>query len=103
MHNRLQHDVPPGRGPQPARSLPRGGAFVGSLGSGIIALALAGCYERVVDASGPNAGSANVQPSERSNTWLDRAVFPEKGKEESAFGSTTAERQRAYLRNNKAN
>lgn len=69
-----------------------------------LALAVAtmgGCYERVVDASGPNAGSANIQPSERSDTWLDRAVFPDKGKEESAFGSSTAERQRAYMRQNR--
>jgi hypothetical protein len=66
-------------------------------------MSLTGCYERVVEASGPNAGRANVQPSARSDTWLDRAVFPEKGREESAFGSTTAERQRAYLRQNKGN
>lgn len=85
----------PSRGLQPARAF----ALLGAVAS----LALAGCYERVVDASGPNAGNANVQPSERSDTWLDRTVFPDKGKEESAFGSTTAERQRAYLRQNKAN
>ncbi|HEX8875332.1 MAG TPA: hypothetical protein VF777_01185 [Phycisphaerales bacterium] len=65
------------------------------------AATLGGCYERVVDASGPNAGSVNIQPSERSDTWLDRAVFPDKGKEESAFGSSTAERQRAYMRQNR--
>lgn len=100
MHTRLDRfDVHPSRGLQPARSLARGLTLVAALAT----MPLAGCYERVVDASGPNAGSANVQPSQRSDTWLDRAVFPEKGKEESAFGSTTAERQRAYLRQNKAN
>lgn len=66
-----------------------------------IGSALPGCYERVVDASGPNSGNTNVQPGYRSDTWLDRAVFPEKGREESAFGSTTAERQRAYMRQNR--
>lgn len=63
--------------------------------------ALSGCYQRVVDASGPSADTVNVQPSERSDTWLDRAVFPDKGREESSFGSSTAERQRAYLRSNR--
>ncbi|MBY0111263.1 MAG: hypothetical protein K2Y21_00470 [Phycisphaerales bacterium] len=85
------------RGLQPARK----GVPVLALLAAVASLA--GCYERVVDASGPNAGSADVQPGYRSDTWLDRAVFPDKGKEESGFGATTAERQRAYLRNNKAN
>lgn len=67
----------------------------------VVGATFAGCYERVVDASGPNSGTANVQPGYRSDTWLDRAVFPEKGREESAFGSTTAERQRAYMRQNR--
>ena len=100
MHTRLERrDVSPSRGLQPARSVARGLTLVAVL----VSVSLAGCYERVVDASGPNAGSANVQRSERSDTWLDRAVFPDKGKEESAFGSSTAERQRAYLRQNKGN
>jgi hypothetical protein len=84
------------RGYLPVRSMARAVALLGA------AAMLGGCYERVVDASGPNAGTADVQPAYRSETWLDRAVFPEKGREESAFGSTTAERQRAYMRQNRS-
>ncbi len=84
------------RGHLPERSMVRAVVLVG------VVATLGGCYERVVDASGPNAGTADVQPAYRSETWLDRAVFPEKGREESAFGSTTAERQRSYMRQNRS-
>lgn len=97
MHSN-RHDVHDPR--QAQRSAGRRSRVGAALLAGA-ALSLAGCYERVIEASGPGADTVNVQPSERSNTWLDRAVFQDKGREESAFGSSTADRQKAYMRQNR--
>lgn len=40
-------------------------------------LALGGCYERVVRATGPGAGQYQVQEKYQEDYWVDRQVFGE--------------------------
>lgn len=47
----------------------------------------AGCYERVVRAEGLGAQGIAVQKPYRSETALDRAVFPEPKKSDSGYYS----------------
>ncbi|MBS0188623.1 MAG: hypothetical protein JSS51_11180 [Planctomycetes bacterium] len=56
---------------------------------GLAATAMAGgCYQRVVRAEGLGAQGVTVQKPYRSETALDKAVFPE-GKKEDSFGSSS--------------
>lgn len=48
------------------------------LGAGV--LLTAGCYERVVGASGPGAGQYKVQERYQEDSWLDRQVYGEEAK-----------------------
>jgi hypothetical protein len=60
--------------------------------------ALAGCYERVVDARGIGTDSVNVQKPYRSDTALDRAVFPDNSFKDNGFegASSSSSFDRSY-------
>ncbi len=55
----------------------------------LLALAIPGCYERVVEARGIGTDGVAVQRSYRSDTALDRAVFPDSKSNDKGFSSST--------------
>ncbi len=54
-------------------AVPRRGVMHATVGL-VCALAVGGCYERVVSSHGIGTSDATVQPSYRSNTGADRAI-----------------------------
>lgn len=55
----------------------------------LLSVSIPGCYERVVEARGIGTDGVAVQKPYRSDTALDRAVFPETRSSDKGFSSST--------------